>query len=506
MHLSCFKRLISLRRTALVGCLGVLLLPLFAWAQQTAPWPAQSPEVPAVAQTIDCERLPDIRRHLQPLTAKPATQPDARLREPLRALQALAAACDHNAAYHALLGQMLLQAGWPLDAAVALEKSLLLDPEQRGVQIDYALALAQLGQAATAAALVEDIRSTPGIAPALSEWLSSAVEPWAYRQSGQPERHERWQWDLVLDAGIGHEQNLNSATFRDKLTLFVSNGYVEVDLADSSRPVAGATRRAGLQAQGSTALAGLGLRLGLALQSRTAPGVPDRVAAQGRAALDWPSPYGNLALELGGTGVSWWGAERQQSLDIGTRLIWSPRRSHNTCQDNHALGWSYQQLSTQQDMAGRVQTIGSLLECAWTDRNRTTLAISLGHDQPVDAARPGGARHVRDATWRQTWAYPLANGQQRAAPWAPEQLSAWVRRYQSRDGGIYSLLISDQPIRTQRTDWGLGLSWRLSRSWALALDVDRMRQSSTNDLLDLKNTAWSLTLRWSPSRSSNRLP
>jgi hypothetical protein len=48
-----------------------------------------------------------------------------------------------------------------------------------------------------------------------------------------------WQWSTLGQAALGHETNLNSATFTDSLTLMLSNGPVTIGLSDAAKPIAG---------------------------------------------------------------------------------------------------------------------------------------------------------------------------------------------------------------------------------------------------------------------------
>ena len=59
--------------------------------------------------------------------------------------QPIADPCDEQAICQAQKGAQLLAQGRVEEAAVALEKALLLDPNLPGAQLDYAQALALIG-------------------------------------------------------------------------------------------------------------------------------------------------------------------------------------------------------------------------------------------------------------------------------------------------------------------------------------------------------------------------
>jgi hypothetical protein len=80
----------------------------------------------------------------------------------------------------------------------------------------------------------------------------------------------QWQWNGLLQSTYGHESNLNSATYTDSLTLYLSNGPVTLGLTDNAKPVSGSAYKTNAALQGS--LRGLGgqeLSVNMALASKT---------------------------------------------------------------------------------------------------------------------------------------------------------------------------------------------------------------------------------------------
>jgi hypothetical protein len=116
-----------------------------------------------------------------------------------------------------------MQSGWLQEAATALEKSLLLAPDQAGVQLDYAQALAQLGQKNSARQLVATVAARPDIKPDLRQWLQTGLKP----------DDNSWTWSAMVQNSLGHDSNLTSATYTDTLTLYLPGGTVQVSLADN---------------------------------------------------------------------------------------------------------------------------------------------------------------------------------------------------------------------------------------------------------------------------------
>ena len=170
--------------------------------------------------------------------------------------QTTANPCDEQATCQAQKGSQLLAQGRVEEAAVALEKALLLDPNLPGAQLDYAQALALIGLKGSARAMLADVLQRPDIQPNLKSKLAGAQNP----PSGatQPSPPSEWQWSKLAQAAVGHETNLNSATFTDSLTLMLSNGPVTIGLADSAKPISGPASKTLLAIQGTTR-AGAGL-------------------------------------------------------------------------------------------------------------------------------------------------------------------------------------------------------------------------------------------------------
>ena len=156
--------------------------------------------------------------------------------------------CDEQATCQAQKGSLLLAQGHVEEAAVALEKALLLDPNLPGAQLDYAQALALIGLKGSARAMLADVLQRPDIQPNLKSKLAGAQNPPS--EATQTSLMSEWQWSKLAQAAVGHETNLNSATFTDSLTLMLSNGPVTIGLADSAKPMSGPATKTLLALQG----------------------------------------------------------------------------------------------------------------------------------------------------------------------------------------------------------------------------------------------------------------
>jgi tetratricopeptide (TPR) repeat protein len=138
--------------------------------------------------------------------------------------------CRWQAEFFAYRGALLLSLGRYEGAAESLERALLLAPEAPGVQLDYAQALAQMGQRSAASALLEGLLQRPDLHPRFRAFLDaerySLLEP-------------RWVLGLKAMTQLGFESNLNSAPSSGFFTVTAPSGPVFLELQPGDRPKSG---------------------------------------------------------------------------------------------------------------------------------------------------------------------------------------------------------------------------------------------------------------------------
>ncbi len=431
------------------------------------------------------------------------------LRAELNTLTPLAAACDTRADFHARHGALLLAAGWPQDAATALEKALLLNPELAGTQLDYAQALAQLGQRQPARDLVKQVVRRPDIQPDLREWLqdglasanaSAARSHTPQDATAQDTPASSWTWGSLLQTSLGHEDNLASATHTASLTLFLSTGPVDVVLADSERPKAGAAVKMLAAAQGVRQLAEGELRLNLALQGRhtAVQGVADNQLAE--TSMTYALPLGPGML-LGTLGLhSFVQTNVYNYKDQAYSLKYEPTWRWADCKGSVALGRIVQSYLSSPSLDGNYDHLRLETGCRPTSNSTSTgqllapaetiFGITAGRDNPLNANRPGGIKNriAIDVRHETPMGQPLGKGQ--------GTLTTWARYSQSRDAQVYSTLLGANPTQTRRQDIGVGYWWPLQAGWSVGMDVESTWQKSSNALLNIKNLSAYGGLRW----------
>ena len=399
-------------------------------------------------------------------------------------------ACDENAFFHAHWGAMMLAEGQTDAAAVALEKALLLNPDLPGAQLDYAQALAQIGLKGSARAMLKEVLQRPDIQPTLKAQLLPAQA-----ESGGSTALN-WQWSSLLQSSYGHESNLNSATYTDNLTLYLSNGPVNVGLSDNAKPMSGNALKSSAALQGS--LKGLGsqeLSVNVAFanksgaasaggSNRTAEGAIrySQILVAGRASGTWQ-------VALGGT--QFWLGQQTAYADQALQLKFAWDSLGAACKWVPAIGRIDQNFPQANSLNG-VYTYGRLdWVCNKSKNQETYVTFGGGQDKAQALSRPGGNRQRADVLVRHEQIVRM--------PWiAPVtgQLSAWMRYANSQDSLAYSELLGDLKSSTQRTDFGLGFWAPIEKQWFAGINLEATSQRSNNTLFNLKNSAVYIGLRW----------
>lgn len=432
--------------------------------------------------------------------------------------QTAADPCDEQATCQAQRGAQLLAQGRVEEAAIALEKALLLNPNLPGAQLDYAQALAQIGLKGSARAILADVLKRPDIQPALKSKLAAPTEPNSSTPAGMP---TAWQWSSLAQAAVGHETNLNSATFTDSLTLMLSNGPVTIGLSDSAKPVAGPAAKTLLAVQGTTragsgllALGELSVSASLsnknALQTDSLTGLkPERnQTAEALAKYSLPmiagAASGQWQFSAGGTQF-WLGSTSAYSdTGLAVKFNWDRTFEPNlkgllniegqSCKLAPSLGQTHQRFPLSSSLNGNYSFARMELLCKAAS-NESQVSLGKGSDKAEDAARPGGNKKRLDLLLRHEHWVPT--------PWSPlkqiqaGQLSAWVRYAKSADANIYSELLGDIKTTTHRADWGVGFWVPLDKSWSAGLNLEATSQRSNNTLFNLKNSGVYAGIRWS---------
>ena len=436
--------------------------------------------------------------------------------------QTTADPCDEQAACQAQKGSQLLAQGRVEEAAVALEKALLLDPNLPGAQLDYAQALALIGLKGSARAMLADVLKRPDIQPNLKLKLAAAQNaPNLATQAPQPSLGPDWQWSKLGQASIGHETNLNSATFTDSLTLMLSNGPVTIGLADSAKPILGPATKTLLALQGNTRLGAGLLALGElsvsaslsnknALQADSLTGLKPERSQTAEAVAKYSLPMiagaasGQWQFSAGGTHFWLGGLSAYSDEALSLKFNWDrtfepvPKGlmglEGQSCKLAPFIGQTRQSFPLSGTLNGVYAFARMELLCK-AQNQESQVVLGSGSDKALEASRPGGDKKRMDLLLRHERLVAL--------PWGPYkqvqtgQLSAWLRYAKSADAQIYSELLGDLKTTTHRADWGVGFWVPLDKSWSAGLNLEATSQRSNNTLFNLKNSGVYAGIRWS---------
>ncbi len=410
--------------------------------------------------------------------AQPPGQPAA-VADALAQMQGLEAACETRADFHAYRGTLHLLAGQVTQAANHLEKALLLNPDLPGAQLDYAQALARLGDKDAARQLVEQVAKRPDIDPGLRQWLQGGLA------DAPPDRPmPGWAWGQLLQTTAGYDTNLASTTHASAMTLYLSNGPVLVPLDAANRPQGGAALKNLLAVQGSRSLGLAELRLGLALQTRHtgADGMPHHQLSELSASYSRPAGPGNLQLRMDAHHYRQGDSFSYQ--DQGLLLKYEQPSRQHPCRWGAGLGSMAQQYPSSPNLDGHYHHVRLDGSCRHPDQSETQWALGTGQDRADSPLRPGGDKQRAD--WLVRHERPLG----------PGSAYGWLRQTRMNDRETYSPLTGNLISRTTRLDWGLGYWQPLRGQWSAGLDLESTSQKSSNTLLNIKKTAIHAGLRW----------
>ena len=433
--------------------------------------------------------------------------------------QTTADPCDEQASCQAQKGSQLLAQGRVEEAAIALEKALLLDPNLPGAQLDYAQALALIGLKGSARAMLADVLKRPDIQPNLKLKLAAAQN--APTQAPQPSLASEWQWSTLAQAALGHESNLNSATFTDSLTLMLSNGPVTIGLADSAKPISGPATKTLLAIQGNTragvgllALGELSVSASLsnknALQTDTLTGIKPERSQTAEAVAKYSLPMiagaasGQWQFSAGGTHFWLGGLSAYSDEALSLKFNWDrtfepvPKGlmgvEGQSCKLAPSIGQTRQSFPLSSTLNG-VYAFARMEMLCKAQNQESQVVLGSGSDKVLEANRPGGDKKRMDLLLRHERLIAL--------PWSPfkqvqqGQLSTWLRYAKSADAQIYSELLGDLKTTTQRADWGVGFWVPLDKWWRVGLNLEATSQRSNNTLFNLKNSGVYAGIRWS---------
>jgi tetratricopeptide (TPR) repeat protein len=397
-------------RHALTWATAARPLCALAWVAAPLCVVAQEPAPAAVARPV-----PALCRELAEQTLTEKTLPQ---------WQAAVPACQYQPQWLASLGNVLNQLGRYREAVDHLERALLLDARLIDAQIDYAIALAGVGDTLSAQGMLASLLETPELPEPMRATLQQQQAALAKGQSPTL-RTARWQARAQLGLLVGRDSNLLGAPNIGSLALTLGDITQVLPLESSYLAKAGNYNRteAAVHAR-RRETDGPQWDLLASVRHRASPSVPEAGSDQyeimaerstigtradrnghgsyvraSAAALDtrlsgrytvlglaagWgrslsaATPQGTLQQATVQQGAIQQDSATECQLRAGGELQERRYQANPTLSGQYrglALGWSCQGLALPLQGAQSVQWVASL---------------RAGQDHPLDATRPGG--------------------------------------------------------------------------------------------------------------------
>lgn len=391
-------------------------------------------------------------------------------------LKGLEEPCRERADFFAWQGTLLLLLQQPQAAANALEKALMLDPELAGAQLDYAQALAQLGEQDAAKDLTLTVLGRPDIPQTLHDWLAN--QPGLLGERG-------WQTSWTVQSMLGHETNFNSAPSSNLVTLTLLGGNVPVTLSQSMRPEAGFALLNTGAMEAVRQWSDSQLTLEADVTDRTSQNHADSNLQWVDALALWSHQLGEgSAGGQASTTRLWMGGqvlyeENTSKFFVDRPLSWSGLE----CRYGTGAEYSLRDYPTDPILNGVYTGMELGMGCQ-KGASMVTFTGMWGVDQPQNPIRLGGDQSRDD--FSVTASHPLGPGMLIL-------LGQWSRL---SDQEVYSPLLGGMVRGIIRRGGRLEYDYPLSTHWTVLGYLDTLTQDSNISLFTMSDQAIYFGLRW----------
>jgi tetratricopeptide (TPR) repeat protein len=309
--------------------------------------------------------------------------------------------CLESSEYYLLLGTAELNSGYVEAALEALERALLLEPDNNSAAVVYAQALYVDGQLFAALELNEQVLQREGLPADLVVPLRERQEAWR----AQTRRHT-----YSADLALGYDDNLNGAPASSDFTLTLPGGILQGALGEQFRPLSGP--------YANFRLGGYYQQLGPYRTHELIYGVRNRQSDTSDAELLQTDFRYGLAIPLrryrwdlsaSSTHLLYGGSPLFTASDARVRL----RRVNDGCQPLAEVSVQHQAYHQQRLTTGFEIGLTGGVECQLAGRDiRFGIETGPVRNEALKSGRPGGDRDG----WvlRLTWQQALAGGALRA--------------------------------------------------------------------------------------------
>ena len=385
----------------------------------------------------------------------------------LGALQSAQAGCALYSPYLGYQGYLLAQLNRPAEAALSLEKALMLDPSNGEALIDYSLVLYRLGRPKLALAVAQQIlvqeKLPAEIRRQMREFEQTLVKE---LEQGIPQAEPPPNSRQALYLGLGYGTNLNAGSRAQTLNLTLSDGAaLEVRLPQNYAPQAG--RYADLAYSYEFKQPSQSGALKLYLDTRI-----DEVGAADNAALGLVYAVQGLEQSMLDT-LAVDAALKQNGLNLDPYL--SLKVGLDTggplpidlLEFSLARKWA---AKSAMDRYSQIQLTGGRAFRGKALETSIQLGLAL---TDYDGAYWGGRRASGSVALSVKRDFGLIG------------LGASVKAYRHQDAQGYSpLLDSNRPLKIEGLELGVAANLPLDAGRELLLSVGRLSESSNIDLFD----------------------
>lgn len=412
--------------------------------------------------------------------------------EAIDAWLAVLGQCQRDARYLATLGHMLNREARYPEARDHLERALMFDPEHKQARVDYAIALAGVGDLASAQGMLNLLLSEPGLPPELRESLQRQRTLLASLDDAG------WQTRISATARLGHDSNLGGSPNLGSLTLTIAGQPVLLPLDESYRARAGMYARADVQLEmrrnrpdGSRwdLIAGVRARRSPSVSSAGTTTADILLERNHQQALEGSAHTAGSYMGIAAGFLQAQVGIRYAS--VGAMAGWAMHWREGVvqgCQGRIGLELQQRQHQTNGILTGHYAGLAAGMACERANGSQALLSLRAGQDLAQDSARPGGDQ--QQASIRLAYYTPLA-------AWAPKAKQAALRaggllvdaessRYQDATG--YSPVLQGGMVRTlTRQTARLEYQWAVAEKLQWVVGAEWVRQRSSLELFQLRS-------------------
>jgi len=379
--------------------------------------------------------------------------------------------CANDTSWFAERGALLLSAGRYAEAAESLERAILLTPSHAGARIDYADALAALGDSVGALALADSLLALPELPLKARAHLQARIEVWR-EASGPVAPAGQYQADLGLQ--LGWESNLNGGPAADSVVLTPPEGAVRLPLDGSLLPRSGLASILDLDVRGLHSLSAEWSVLAHGqLRLRDAPNLAsDYLLSQADVSLIRRRRDGDLAFQASLLNQNLGSLHLLEESRLIAQYTWGGE----FCRPSLGADIAARSYPAAPLLDGTQYGLRLGLQCAdgvW----RVSSDLRIAEDYAHSPDRPGG---------RQQWAELHLGGAWQGAQ-GRAKVGLNLGAVHDADG-YSSLLASNARRHVWRSAVRIELAHPLTRHWELGASLEYFRQQSNIGLFGLDNT------------------